>query len=168
MSAVATAAPTTPFMHRVTTTALPAFQNSTISNSSKTNLATSAAALLSILNQTNSFQNATSAHTTTTTPSTTSPTNGVNLFRPVVKCGSIADLTKSTAGSKSLPDLLKPIPDFAKTLPEFLKAMSETSSIYSTTGLSQNSMPVNTTKPIFATGNTMPETTKSLSRASQS
>uniref|UniRef100_A0AAF5PQS3 BED-type domain-containing protein n=2 Tax=Wuchereria bancrofti TaxID=6293 RepID=A0AAF5PQS3_WUCBA len=137
--ATTTAIAKTPYMHHVTTTALPAVGrcsnsgnntgNSNISNntlsSTGSNLS-SAAVLLGILNQTGGFQSGSVVTTTTTT--TASITTISNRTRTLPTTSrSILDSPKAFSEPQLPLDYLKTTPDLTKSLPDFLKVISEAS-----------------------------------------
>lgn len=163
----------TPYMHHVTTTALPAIGrcsssssgsntgNSNISNntlsSTGSNLS-SAAVLLGILNQTGSFQSGTVV--TTATTATTGITTISNRTRTLPTTPrSILDFPKAFSESQLPLDYLKSTSDLTRNLPDFLKVISEASM------KSAGSTPLNQTKALLTGDN---EKLKTLNKISQS
>ncbi|CAG9534029.1 unnamed protein product [Cercopithifilaria johnstoni] len=139
-SRTTTAATTkTPYMHHVTTTALPAVGrcSSGDSNTSSSNISSnglpntgsnlsSAAVLLGILSQTGGFQSGSIVTTTpTSTTAVTTISNRTHTL-PTTPRG-ILDFPKAFSESQLPLDYLKTTPDLTKNLPDFLKVISEAS-----------------------------------------
>ncbi|VIO91102.1 BED zinc finger family protein [Brugia malayi] len=160
----------TPYMHHVTTTALPAVgrcsnsgnntANSNISNntlsSTGSNLS-SAAVLLGILNQTGGFQSGSVVTTTTTTTANITTISNRTRTLPTTS-RSILDSSKAFSEPQLPLDYLKTTPDLTKSLPDFLKVISETSV------KSVANAPLNQTKALVTGDN---ERLKTLNKISQ-
>ncbi|KAK6101259.1 BED zinc finger family protein [Brugia pahangi] len=160
----------TPYMHHVTTTALPAVgrcsnsgnntANSNISNntlsSTGSNLS-SAAVLLGILNQTGGFQSGSVVTTTTTTTANITTISNRTRTLPTTS-RSILDSSKAFSEPQLPLDYLKITPDLTKSLPDFLKVISETSV------KSVANAPLNQTKALVTGDN---ERLKTLNKISQ-
>lgn len=145
----------TPYMHHVTTTALPAIgrcngSSNTGSNNISSNVLpntgsnlSSAAVLLGILNQTGSFQSGSVVTTTTTaTPGVTTVSNRTHTLPTTPQ--NILDFPKALSDSQLPLDYPKITPDLTKNLPDFLKVISEASV------KSVANAPLNQTKALLA------------------
>uniref|UniRef100_A0A0R3RLW0 BED-type domain-containing protein n=1 Tax=Elaeophora elaphi TaxID=1147741 RepID=A0A0R3RLW0_9BILA len=137
----ATATPKTPYMHHVTTTALPSIgrsSSSSSSNTGSTNISSntlpstgsnlsSAAVLLGILNQTGGFQSG-SVVTTTNTAATAGVTTVSSKTHTLPTTPrNILDFPKAFSESQLPLDYLKSTPDLTRNLPDLLKVISEVS-----------------------------------------
>lgn len=171
--ATRTAAATTktPYMHHVTTTALPAVGrcSSNDSNTGSSNISSnalqsagsnlsSAAVLLGILNQTGGFQSGPIVTTTTGASATAGVTTVSNRTLPTTPRG-ILDFPKAFSESQLSLDYLKTTSDLTKNLPDFLKVISEASV------KSAASTPVNQTKVLLTGDN---EKLKTFNKMAQS
>uniref|UniRef100_A0A915PIG3 BED-type domain-containing protein n=1 Tax=Setaria digitata TaxID=48799 RepID=A0A915PIG3_9BILA len=155
-----TAATKTPYMHHVTTTALPAVGRRTGSavnttSGSGSNL-NSAAVLLGILNQTGSLQGS-SVGTTTATATTTNTAVSSRTSSLPTTPRSILDFPKAFSESQLPLDYLKTTTDLTRNLPDFLKVISEASA------KSAVNPPLSSTKTLAADN----ERLKTLSKISQ-
>lgn len=139
----------TPYMHHVTTTALPAVGrcsnsgNSSIASSNASNSVpsstgsnlSSAAVLLGILNQTGSCQSGSVIATTTAAATGITSTSNIIRRMPTTP-GSI--LNPKALSEPQIPlDYLKTAPDLTRNLPDLLKVISE-ASVKSTESVSLN------------------------------
>ncbi|KAL4002245.1 BED zinc finger family protein [Acanthocheilonema viteae] len=160
----------TPYMHHVTTTALPAvgkcsssgsnagssIVNSNVLPTTGSNLS-SAAVLLGILNQTGGFQSSPVVTTTTTATADIATVSNRTHTVPTTPRG-ILDFPKAFSESQLSLDYLKTTPDLTKNLPDFLKVISEASM------KSAANAPLNQTK-VFLTGDN--ERLKTFSKIAQ-
>ncbi|VDK87472.1 unnamed protein product [Litomosoides sigmodontis] len=139
----------TPYMHHVTTTALPAVGrcSSNDSNTGSGNISTnalqsSAAVLLGILNQTGGFQSGPVVTATDDTATAGVTTISSNRTLPTTP-RDVLDFPKAFSESQLY---LKSTPDLTRNLPDFLKVISEASA------KSTTNTPLNQTKVLLTTG----------------
>uniref|UniRef100_A0A1I7VKM7 CBR-GEI-13 protein n=1 Tax=Loa loa TaxID=7209 RepID=A0A1I7VKM7_LOALO len=164
----------TPYMHHVTTTALPAIgrcsnsgsntgssnvNNSTLS-STGSNL-NSTAVLLGILNQTGGFQSGSVVTSTNTATSAITAISNRTRTLPTTP-RSILNFPKAFSEPQLPMDYLKTTPDLTRNLPDFLKAISEASV------KPASNAPLNQTKALLTGDNDRLKTLHKISQNSPS
>ncbi|VDN04175.1 unnamed protein product [Thelazia callipaeda] len=168
-STTSAATPKTPYMHHVTTTALPALGSSDTSSSANlnsnamsngTSTLSNAAVLLGILNQGTGFQPDSTVSVAATAANNSSTFSARIPALPTSQ--SMMDFPKALPEMQIPVNCLKPSSDLTLNLPDFLKVISEAAAKSATTAS------LNSAKMLTNDGSDAVEKLKSESKTSQS